>query len=993
MGWVRSLTPKARPTPCAVTIPEISMPDRSTVALKALREIKELIGRPTGLSEKLVEWSMKLDLDQPLSVSEFLEWVQPASNETHVRQYFHGMISLWDYRPAFEWSNGTEPSSEARRHLICALLKLSAEEEEQVNRIFPVYPRIDQPIRVAADEPGAASWYDEQRREQNVFYWRGYERYLLQAKGWDSKNVAVLDSTSTDVVADLRDPLGNDARTTRGLVVGYVQSGKTANFTGVIAKAIDAGYRLIIVLAGLQNSLRNQTQRRIDKELVGKEILEVSGDEYSADDDWAEFNSYGDIPERAGAFNIDRLTTSAQDFRNPIGDLSRLRFHKAEPSLPFNHPRNLGRHPVKLIVIKKNKTPLTNLLKALRQAQSAGTPWAEVPSIIIDDESDQASLNSKKPSESERQQRTAINGLIVDILSVLQRGQYIGYTATPFANVFVSPDDAEDLFPSNFLSSLPRPEGYMGVQDFYDPRETPKNYPDPQTNYGCYVRPVKGEDGKAENLPRAIDAFVLSGAIKLFREAKDGRKYKHHTMLVHLTTSVSEHRLLKTMVDSMFANAAYATGGQGFGRLKTLWESDYQAICNAGRHDDGSVPAAFSDLKPFIGACVARIIAGGACTLILNGDDRENPPDFDKSSVWKIIVGGAKLSRGYTVEGLTVSYYRRVAGAADTLMQMGRWFGYRDGYRDLVRLYIGTDEPKGKKERVDLYEAFRGVCDDEEEFRSQLRMYSRLQGDQRLTPKQIPPLVPSHMLMPTAKNKMYNATVLFVNFGEEQKQSTVASTDVGIKQSNEEAMKTLLKRAAVAETVLGTKQDGKPVEFKAFAGIATPDDMKSFLHTYKFGATLQDQGQLPLIREYIEGVHGDPQIERWVVIAPQFANESDGKPWLVPGVGSFSIRRRERVGDGQRRYNVFTESRHVAVAEMLAGTSETATPVSPGVKALIGAGNAVMLFYPVLAGSENGQIPTMGFSLFFPKNKIQRRIRWGVRVKNRPADVTVELSP
>lgn len=978
----------------APLIPVTCMPDRSTVALKALREIKELIGRPVGLSEKLSEWSTKQDLDDPIFVPEFLDWLQPTANETHVRQYFHGMISLWDYRPEFEWSNGTEPSSDARRHLICSLLKLSLNEEEQVSRLFPVYPKIDQPIRITADEPGTATWYDEQRRDQSSFYWKSYERYLLQEKSWDSKNVAVLDSTSTDVVADLRDPLSEDPRTTRGLVVGYVQSGKTANFTGVIAKAMDAGYRLIIVLGGLQNTLRNQTQRRIDKELVGREILEASSDEYIADSDWSEFNRHGAIPERDGAFNIDRLTTSTQDFRNPVGDLSRLRFHKAEPSLPFNHPKNLGRHPAKLIVIKKNKTPLENLLKALDKAQKAGTSWMEVPSIIIDDESDQASLNSKKPTPSQRQERTVINGLIVNILSVLKRGQYVGYTATPFANVFVNPDDADDLFPSNFISSLPRPDGYMGVQDFYDPRETPKSYPEPKTNYGCYVRPVEGEDNKEENLPRAIDAFVLSGAIKLFRQEKDGKKYKHHTMLVHLTTSVNEHRLLKIMIDSLFSNAAYATGGSGFARLKALWESDYRLICNGGRHDDGSVPITFSDLTPFIGACVSRIIADGACTLVLNGDDRENAPDFDKSGVWKIIVGGAKLSRGYTVEGLTISYYRRVAGAADTLMQMGRWFGYRDGYRDLVRLYIGTNEPKGKKERIDLYEAFRGVCDDEEEFRSQLRLYSRLQGDERLTPKQIPPLVPSHMLMPTAKNKMYNAKLLFVNFGGEQKQSTIASTDRGIKESNEKAMVALLKQSKATEKVVATQQEGKSVEFKAFVGTTTPDNMKKFLRSYKFGPTVQDQGQLPLIWEYVDGLHGDPEIQRWVIISPQFANESHKAPWSVPGVGDFSIRRRERVGDGQKRYNVFTESRHVTAAEVLTGTSKSAIPGNSSTEELLRPGTAVMLFYPVLTGSEidQNQIPTMGFSLIFPKNKIKRRIRYGVRVKDRPADVTVDLS-
>jgi hypothetical protein len=170
--------------------------------------------------------------------------------------------------------------------------------------------------------------------------------------------------------------------------------------------------------------------------------------------------------------------------------------------------------------------------------------------------------------------------------------------------------------------------------------------------------------------------------------------------------------------------------------------------------------------------------------------------------------------------------------------------------------------------------------------------------------------------------------------------------------------------------------------------------MKKFLHAYKFGPTPQDQGQLPLIREYIEGLHGDPVIHRWVVVAPQFANESDGKPWSVPGVGKFSIRRRERVGTGQKRYNVFTESRHVAAAEMLAGISKTVAPGNSRTKSLLEAGTAVMLFYPVLSRSESdqNQIPTMGFSLFFPENKIKRRIRYGVRVKDRPASVVVELS-
>ena len=966
------------------------MLDRSSIVMKTLREIKELIGHPVSLNERLSDWSKRFDLTPPVGVTELFQWLDHSSSEVHLRQYFHGMISFWDYRPSLNWSGDTQPSTGARRELICSLLGLNKTESERLYNLFPVYPRIDQLIRVTSDDPGNASWYDDARREQNRFYWQHYEKYLLD-KDWDSKNVAVLDSTSTDVVSDLQDPLSTEARFTRGLVVGYVQSGKTANFTGIIAKAIDTGYRLIIILAGLQNSLRNQTQRRLDKELVGREILEASGNEYCNDDDWMDFSSYGDIPERLGALNIDRLTTSGQDFRNPIGDLSRLRFHKVVPDLPFCDPKNLSRHPVKLIVIKKNKTPLTNLLTALEQAQLAGTSWSEVPSLIIDDESDQASINSTKPTVVERKKRSAINGLIVEILATLRRSQYVGYTATPFANVFVSPDDAADLFPSDFLASLPRPDGYMGVQDFYDSRETPKAFPDASTNFGCYVRPVQGENAAVENLPRAIDAFVLSGAIKLFREKADKRKYKHHTMLVHLTTSQLEHRLLKEQIDKIFSGAGYLAGGPGMERLRKLWEADHKVISNGERFVEGSVPANFSMLTPYIGQCVAKILSDGSCALVLNGDGREIPPDFDKSSVWRIIVGGAKLSRGYTVEGLTVSYYRRVAGAADTLMQMGRWFGYRHGYRDLVRLYIGTKEPQGQKGKIDLYEAFRGVCDDEEEFRSQLKMYSRLQGEERLTPKQIPPLVPSHMLMPTAKNKMYNAKLLFVNFGGQQKQSTMASTDKGIKSSNQEGMRKLLQQSAVTQKSLVFHQDGVGrVEFPAYTGAAEPAQMRAFLSSYRFGPSEKDQGQLNLISEYLQGIHGDPAIDRWLIVAPQLARATRDKPWSVPGVGDFSIRQRERVGDGLRRYNVFTESRHVALAEMLTGVSPSTRAGNPATTALIASGTAVMLFYPVLSDAEKSQIPTIGFSLFFPRNKIVRRVRYGVRASHRPEDVTVD---
>lgn len=954
------------------------MDNRVSVGLKTIRDMKELRAKPASLREVLAHWSKVDDVEPPVSDMEFLGWLRDDPPVFSIKVRFHDMIASWDYAAELAWASGTMPNTPARREVIGKLLALDADQAAEIDRLFPPYPGIDQPIRIEADDK-RADWYSALGNQRGDFYWRAYERYLLQAKRWDPKNVAVLDTTSSDIVADFRDPMANPNAQTKGLVVGYVQSGKTANFTGVIAKAIDAGYRFVIVLAGLQNTLRNQTQRRIDKELVGCERLESTG-EYRNDSDWPDFNAHGDIPDRIGAFNIDRLTTSTVDFQRPFGDVAGLRFSKHDPHLPFWREENASRHPVKLVVVKKNPTPLRNLLKALEGEAKVGTPWSEVPSIIIDDESDQASLNTKKPTAREVQQRTAINKLIVKISGVLQRAQYVGYTATPFANVFANPDDADDIFPSDFIISLPRPEGYMGVRDFYDPPGTTEKLRDPYTNYGRHIRPVIGTNELQANLPQALDAFVLAGAVKLYREAHGYAPFRHHTMLVHVSTRTHVHEELRGKIVKLFAASGYATGGTGLARIRKLWETDFSPVSHHCKVKGLPVPDSFDALAPHIGECVVRIAGDGDCVLVLNGEDTENSPDFDKAPVWKVIVGGAKLSRGYTVEGLTVSYYRRTTGAADTLMQMGRWFGYREGYRDLVRLYIGTEEPRGSK-TINLYEAFRGVCEDEEEFRAQLSRYSRLEGEERLTPKQIPPLVPSHLLQPSARNKMYNATLVFVNFGEAHKERTVASIVPKIKSSNADAMKTLLAEASMSNGVI----DGSVCKpFAAMAGVVSNAEMLTFLGVFRYGTADSDQRELVLIREFIEGKHGDPKIDDWALIAPTL--KDSGKPdWKVPGVGTFKIRKRGRT---DARYGVFSEPNHVGAARMIAHLTD-GSPSNPFTRKLAHSRRGVMLFYPVLADHEKG-IPTMGFSLDFPTNNIPKAIRYGVKVPDRPTDVVVD---
>jgi hypothetical protein len=244
--------------------------------------------------------------------------------------------------------------------------------------------------------------------------------------------------------------------------------------------------------------------------------------------------------------------------------------------------------------------------------------------------------------------------------------------------------------------------------------------------------------------------------------------------------------------------------------------------------------------------------------------------------VWKVLVGGAKLSRGYTVEGLTVSYYRRRAGASDTLMQMGRWFGFRKGYVDLVRLFIGTNEidggPKSKK-RINLYEAFGAICRDEEMFRRELVRYAE---DPDIIPAAVPPLVPAHMLRPTALNKMRNARITFRNYGGELSESTFAPADATLQNANLKSLKELVSGSTPKRLeATGRNADG-PMTFKGTVFEVQPERLIDFLKAYRWyddnptHARLGNPLRLQL--EFLQGSAGSPGIDRWLVISPEIAN-------------------------------------------------------------------------------------------------------------------------
>ena len=863
-------------------------------------------------------------------------------------------LAVWDAETLASWPDGTPPRTTERRDRMYDLLKL----DDQTRTCF------DKTMPVAADEAVVVSqefkpWYARVMAEREPFYWDHYADYLSR-KNWDEDAMAALDLNTTRIIERLADPERAEAYQGKGLVVGYVQSGKTANFTGVLAKAVDAGYRLIIVLTGQTDLLRGQTQRRLDKEFVGVENLMRGIDErdeealqtvdYLDDPDWDEFVRHGALPSTLGFPDAYRLTTRAGDYKSLKTGISSLDFDRVDPALPLNAAVNLHRVPARLAVVKKNKSVLTRLVKDLKRIT---VKLADIPALIIDDESDQASINTSNPEKwAEGQtERTAINGLISQLLELLPRGQYVGYTATPFANVFVDPSDAVDIFPRDFILSLDRPPGYMGARDFHDLDELPEDEPATvaTSNEKAFVRSVYDAD-RADSMQEALDVFVLSGAIKLYREyiTNDAGGFRHHTMLLHESVKQIEHRLLADEIRHIWRSSGYY-GVAGSSRLESLFYSEMLPVMQA-RAAGEPLPSGFAELKPFIGEVISRVEgAANDPVLIINGDKdvAAEDIDFEKRPYWRILVGGTKLSRGFTVEGLTVSFYRRKTQQADTLMQMGRWFGYRGGYRDLVRLYIGRGEGEASANTFDLYRAFEAACRSEEMFRDELDRYAKVEdGVPVITPAQVQPLVAQHLgwLKPAAKNKMFNARLVERRSPGRPLEPTGYPKGAASIEHNAMTLKPLLDGAAHEGVFAYPTKSGKHTYPALYGTIGHPDlvamltQLRWLPHDH-FAADLA----------WLQDLRPD-QIEDWVVLLPQHAGSGPRSTFL--GRGPLSVYRRQRRRDPQ--FGALSDPKHRSAASRIAGVGE---PINdPITDKLHSSRRGAVLLYPVVEQPDGSDV-------------------------------------
>lgn len=909
-------------------------------------------GGPKPLAKRAAFIAEDMDPEPDVSADRLLEHLLTADpDDLLLRKLGLGLFE-WDERAATEtWTAGTEPHTFERRAREHELLGLHKEAAECVDRQFP--PVRETSTIISTDDFEA--WYPPEGLESRAFYWDQYKKHLLEGKGWHPDAVTSLDEDTRRVVERISDPTRTAAFSARGLVVGYVQSGKTANFTGVIAKAIDAGYRLVIVLAGTLDILREQTQRRLDMELVGKENILQDWDEndpdlephdYAEDADWAsgKFISFGFRPSSRDLPDIIRLTGGGNDYRKLGHGIVALEMQKKNKFKPLYDPENLFPCGARLAVVKKNATVLKRLVGDLKKIRKQ---LGEIPTLIIDDESDQASVNTTDPRKWKegKTERTSINRLLSELLTLLPRAQYIGYTATPYANVFVDPEDAQGIFPKDFLLSLRKPHGYMGVADFHDidvvytdGERNPAN-----SNERAYVRDLRGEteDERRLELAAAIDAFVLAGAIKLYREKIKGKQgtFRHHTMLVNESFKKDEHWETAELAKSIWQSAGYMTG-TGYKRLRDLYESDFLPVCEA-RSAGEPYPAHFDDLKDSLGDAIRRIGQGGSPVIVVNSDKdlTQESVDFDKRPVWRILVGGTKLSRGFTVEGLTISYYRRRTRQAATMMQMGRWFGFRAGYKDLVRLYIGRNE-QDRTMRLDLYEAFEAMVRDEDDFRNELERYSHLiDGIPQVTPRDIPPLVSQRLpwLKPEAANKMYNAELVTRRSPGVNIEARAYSESASEIADNYARM---LPIARAATELVSFKATAK-VSFDAYTGLVTHDELLAALSGLHWMTPEYFNPDFNFLEE--TGKKG--RIDDWLVILPLLQSHLSTAV-MLPDLGRRSVF--ERTRQAGKSFGPIAEPRHRVPVKFIAGVDKTGLNDETARK-YASFKRGALLLYPVVA--------------------------------------------
>lgn len=607
---------------------------------------------------------------------------------------------------------------------------------------------------IVSDEPFDRTWYTK-NKPQNEYFWNLFSLYHSQKGDLDR---ASLDKLGDITLPNLMNCLGNPKeklskqRKRYGLVLGDVQSGKTSTYSGLICKAADAGVKVVILLAGITENLRQQTQERIEEDIVG---LTIRTD-----------NFHNNQPANVGVGTLPGWENKVTTFTLYEDDFNMARA-KSMSSIG-------SQKSIVLFVVKKNVPVLTHLHEWLTGSNQHLNADGKLPYslLLIDDEADNASINTKDSTLDP----TATNRKIREICEVFMDSNYVGFTATPFANIFINPETDEemvtaDLFPKDFIYVLPTPDPYIGAQKIFG--QPSKEHP----NYGscsymldnCYITDIK-ELTNAEihnlteqqlnegpiyfkhqktwrgqlpsSLIESVRCFYLANAI---RDLDINQQLAPRTMLINVSRYVGVHSYLKKEIDQLVTNDYKEirinfsvdhdknVKNELYMELHRLFEIHYSS-CGHTWEEVGAKNSLLRGEKPKV--------------IVVNGtkESREDTPDYKRNPSLRLIaVGGFALSRGLTLKGLSTSYFYRNTSTYDVLMQMGRWFGYRPNYEKVCRIWITNTSANW----------YREIAEATEELKSELAHMQSLE----LTPRDFGLRIrrDDTALEITARNKMRKA--------------------------------------------------------------------------------------------------------------------------------------------------------------------------------------------------------------------------------------------
>lgn len=744
------------------------------------------------------------------------------------------------------------------------------------------------------------AWLDAERKK-GWTYWQRYSEYMEARIPWTALDA--LDVATDEVLSQLEDPTREGAWDRRGLVVGHVQSGKTGNYTGLICKAADAGYKIIIVLAGLHNNLRAQTQIRLDEGFLGFATI-ADADELPA----------------VGVGLIDKdmsVRPNAATNRSDKGDFNTAVAAKMNIS-PEQRPW--------LFVVKKNKTVLERLLHWIRNRaanhvdpETGRKLVANLPLMVIDDESDHGSVDTGDDVVDEygnpdlEHEPKTINRLIRSILHHFSRKAYVGYTATPFANIFIhdrgeTQEHGPDLFPAAFITSLAAPSNYVGPgRVFGSASSTPEDLPlvrplsdgefqpwMPPRHKNGYRPRWQGEDRVPDSLAEAIRSFVYACAVRKLR----GQGSKHSSMLIHVTRFTSvQNAVVNQVAEYVRDLKGRYTRGIELENLEASMRTEYQETFLPGMQGIRSALVEGETLEDFSWANIRAVLPDVLSDIRvreINGTAKDalDYAENDGTGLKVIAIGGDKLARGLTLEGLCTSYFLRTARMYDTLMQMGRWFGYRDGYLDVCRLYTSQE----------MVEWFGHIADAAEELRQEFDNMVAAGA----TPKQFGLRVKSHsVLTVTSRAKMRNARAMQLTYSGDLLQTIVFPNRKEDITANFNATDRFIS-ALGPSTNLNHQHfvpQGQKWNGHLWRNVSALNVI-SFLRDYRtHSASFRIMS--PLIADFIEEMNKDRELTSWTVALIGKDSGPDDKPREVGGC-SVSMLQRKRTTEHTDRYSIKT---------------------------------------------------------------------------------------